>query len=184
MLPWPAVLLLQLKDDAVALVDVLAPTDFILNSPIGNADGQVGLESPWIVSVLVSFLFFDDFRSHSCVFIFSIKKSCFHPKNVFNKKKKKTLNWNYSSNSKKTVMQPGQFYNYALILTYLVTWPAAGGQRVVRQEPMVTTRGNHPLEPTSKSVCLSNLPSIVWEGLVNLTELFIFNVKNRTGLNS
>ncbi|KAM4537037.1 peroxisomal acyl-coenzyme A oxidase 3-like [Odontesthes bonariensis] len=31
----------QLKDDAVALVDVLAPTDFILNSPIGCADGQL-----------------------------------------------------------------------------------------------------------------------------------------------
>ncbi|XP_031146752.1 peroxisomal acyl-coenzyme A oxidase 3-like [Sander lucioperca] len=31
----------QLKDDAVALVDVLAPTDFILNSPIGNSDGQL-----------------------------------------------------------------------------------------------------------------------------------------------
>lgn len=32
---------MQLKDDAVALVDILAPTDFILNSPIGQADGQV-----------------------------------------------------------------------------------------------------------------------------------------------
>ncbi|KAM7365948.1 hypothetical protein PAMP_015424 [Pampus punctatissimus] len=31
----------QLKDDAVALVDVFAPPDFILNSPIGNADGQI-----------------------------------------------------------------------------------------------------------------------------------------------
>ncbi|XP_072232772.1 peroxisomal acyl-coenzyme A oxidase 3 [Leuresthes tenuis] len=31
----------QLKDDAVALVDVLAPSDFILNSPIGRADGQL-----------------------------------------------------------------------------------------------------------------------------------------------
>uniref|UniRef100_A0A8C3APV1 Acyl-coenzyme A oxidase n=1 Tax=Cyclopterus lumpus TaxID=8103 RepID=A0A8C3APV1_CYCLU len=31
----------QLKDDAVTLVDVFAPSDFILNSPIGNADGQV-----------------------------------------------------------------------------------------------------------------------------------------------
>lgn len=31
----------QLKNDAVALVDVLAPTDFILNSPIGCADGQI-----------------------------------------------------------------------------------------------------------------------------------------------
>lgn len=31
----------QLKDDAVALVDVFAPSDFILNSPIGNADGQL-----------------------------------------------------------------------------------------------------------------------------------------------
>ncbi|KAJ0055796.1 hypothetical protein NL108_011382, partial [Boleophthalmus pectinirostris] len=30
----------QLKDDSVALVDVLAPPDFILNSPIGCADGQ------------------------------------------------------------------------------------------------------------------------------------------------
>lgn len=36
-----SVSLLQLKDDAVALVDVFAPSDFILNSPIGNADGQV-----------------------------------------------------------------------------------------------------------------------------------------------
>ncbi|KAM6895159.1 peroxisomal acyl-coenzyme A oxidase 3 [Lycodopsis pacificus] len=31
----------QLKDDAVALVDVFAPSDFILHSPIGNADGQL-----------------------------------------------------------------------------------------------------------------------------------------------
>lgn len=31
----------QLKDDAVTLVDVMAPPDFILNSPIGNADGQL-----------------------------------------------------------------------------------------------------------------------------------------------
>lgn len=31
----------QLKDDAVALVDVFAPSDFILNSPIGKASGEV-----------------------------------------------------------------------------------------------------------------------------------------------
>uniref|UniRef100_A0A8C2IY12 Acyl-CoA oxidase 3, pristanoyl n=1 Tax=Cyprinus carpio TaxID=7962 RepID=A0A8C2IY12_CYPCA len=32
----------QLKDDAVVLVDVIAAPDFILNSPIGKADGEVG----------------------------------------------------------------------------------------------------------------------------------------------
>lgn len=31
----------QLKDDAVALVDAIAPPDFVLNSPIGHSDGQV-----------------------------------------------------------------------------------------------------------------------------------------------
>uniref|UniRef100_G3N6R3 Acyl-coenzyme A oxidase n=1 Tax=Gasterosteus aculeatus aculeatus TaxID=481459 RepID=G3N6R3_GASAC len=31
----------QLKEDAVSLVDVFAPSDFILNSPIGNTDGQL-----------------------------------------------------------------------------------------------------------------------------------------------
>ena len=31
----------ELKDDAVSLVDVIAPPDFILNSPIGTSDGQV-----------------------------------------------------------------------------------------------------------------------------------------------
>ncbi|NXF65593.1 ACOX3 oxidase, partial [Ciccaba nigrolineata] len=31
----------RLKDDAVALVDVFAPPDFILNSPIGKANGEV-----------------------------------------------------------------------------------------------------------------------------------------------
>ncbi|KAH3891559.1 hypothetical protein DPMN_015663 [Dreissena polymorpha] len=31
----------ELKDDAVALVDAIAPPDFILNSPIGMSDGQI-----------------------------------------------------------------------------------------------------------------------------------------------
>ncbi|XP_071403614.1 peroxisomal acyl-coenzyme A oxidase 3-like, partial [Centroberyx affinis] len=31
----------QLKDEAVALMDVFAPPDFILNSPIGKADGEL-----------------------------------------------------------------------------------------------------------------------------------------------
>jgi len=30
-----------LKDEAVALVDALAPPDFILNSPIGHSNGKV-----------------------------------------------------------------------------------------------------------------------------------------------
>lgn len=31
----------ELKDDAVSLVDVIAPPDFILNSALGRSDGQV-----------------------------------------------------------------------------------------------------------------------------------------------
>jgi acyl-CoA oxidase len=31
----------ELKNDAVTLVDVIAPTDFVLNSPIGSSDGEV-----------------------------------------------------------------------------------------------------------------------------------------------
>ncbi|XP_053560151.1 peroxisomal acyl-coenzyme A oxidase 3 [Bombina bombina] len=31
----------KLKDDAIALVDAIAPPDFILNSPIGKADGEL-----------------------------------------------------------------------------------------------------------------------------------------------
>lgn len=31
----------QLKDDAVALIDAIAPPDFILNSALGASDGQV-----------------------------------------------------------------------------------------------------------------------------------------------
>ena len=31
----------DLKSDAVALVDVIAPTDFVLNSAIGRSDGEV-----------------------------------------------------------------------------------------------------------------------------------------------
>lgn len=34
-------LLPLLKDDAIPLVDVIAPNDFILNSPLGMSDGQV-----------------------------------------------------------------------------------------------------------------------------------------------
>lgn len=37
------VLLTQLKDDAVSLVDAIAPPDFILNAPIARADGEVYL---------------------------------------------------------------------------------------------------------------------------------------------
>uniref|UniRef100_A0ABK0M2J7 Acyl-coenzyme A oxidase n=1 Tax=Rattus norvegicus TaxID=10116 RepID=A0ABK0M2J7_RAT len=33
-------LCVQLKDDAVALVDAIAPSDFVLGSPIGRADGE------------------------------------------------------------------------------------------------------------------------------------------------
>ena len=34
----------DLKNEAVALVDVFAPPDFILNSPIGCADGEVSYQ--------------------------------------------------------------------------------------------------------------------------------------------
>ena len=33
----------ELKDDAIALVDVVAPPDFILSSPIGSSNGEVCL---------------------------------------------------------------------------------------------------------------------------------------------
>ena len=36
-----ALCLNQLKNEAVALVDALAPPDFILNSPIGHSNGKV-----------------------------------------------------------------------------------------------------------------------------------------------
>ena len=32
---------LQLKNEAVSLVDVIAPPDFILQSPIGSSNGEV-----------------------------------------------------------------------------------------------------------------------------------------------
>ena len=31
----------ELKDDSVSLADAVAPTDFVLNSPIGQSDGEV-----------------------------------------------------------------------------------------------------------------------------------------------
>lgn len=31
----------NLKDDAISIVDSIAPTDFILNSPLGLSDGDV-----------------------------------------------------------------------------------------------------------------------------------------------
>lgn len=43
----------QLKDDAVALVDVFAPPDFILNSPIGKANGEVRKPILKFVSLII-----------------------------------------------------------------------------------------------------------------------------------
>lgn len=43
----------QLKDDAVALVDVFAPSDFILNSPIGKASGEVRKPILKFVSLII-----------------------------------------------------------------------------------------------------------------------------------
>ena len=50
----------ELKPDAVALVDVIAPPDFILNSPIGHSDGQVrpGYLCQIVNSVRVGILLF------------------------------------------------------------------------------------------------------------------------------
>jgi len=43
----------QLKDDAVALVDVFAPPDFILNSPIGKGSGEVRTPILKFVSLVI-----------------------------------------------------------------------------------------------------------------------------------
>ena len=44
----------QLKDEAVALCDVIAPPDHILQSAIGSSDGQVGnLINYWHVKNLL-----------------------------------------------------------------------------------------------------------------------------------
>jgi len=45
----------KLKDDAVSLADAIAPPDFILNSPIGLSDGQVGRKFETL------------FTKHSCI---------------------------------------------------------------------------------------------------------------------
>lgn len=34
-------LLKELKNDAISIVDAIAPNDFILNSPLGMSDGEV-----------------------------------------------------------------------------------------------------------------------------------------------
>uniref|UniRef100_A0A8C7VD91 Acyl-coenzyme A oxidase n=1 Tax=Oncorhynchus mykiss TaxID=8022 RepID=A0A8C7VD91_ONCMY len=46
----------QLKDEAIALVDAVAPPDFILNSPIGNADGEVRRDRrvKWVSARVIS----------------------------------------------------------------------------------------------------------------------------------
>ncbi|OXB62028.1 hypothetical protein ASZ78_015670 [Callipepla squamata] len=46
----------RLKDDAVALVDVFAPPDFILNSPIGKASGEGGIGFLRLFCYLYKFL--------------------------------------------------------------------------------------------------------------------------------
>lgn len=41
----------ELKDDAVALIDVIAPPDFILKSPLGASDGQVRIKAEFNVNL-------------------------------------------------------------------------------------------------------------------------------------
>lgn len=43
-------LLSVLKDEAIALVDAIAPSDFILNSPLGMSDGNVSSRRDFKVS--------------------------------------------------------------------------------------------------------------------------------------
>ncbi|XP_028348170.1 peroxisomal acyl-coenzyme A oxidase 3 isoform X4 [Physeter macrocephalus] len=56
----------QLKDDAVALVDVIAPPDFILDSPIGRADGEPARGSQAPPFPLLPTLHNDGLKSRPC----------------------------------------------------------------------------------------------------------------------
>lgn len=49
---------LELKDDAVSLVDVIAPPDFVLNSALGRSDGEVTCVI--ILSLIIFFLYVNE----------------------------------------------------------------------------------------------------------------------------
>lgn len=45
----------ELKDDAVSLIDVIAPPDFILKSALGASDGQVSKKLYDLLQILCQF---------------------------------------------------------------------------------------------------------------------------------
>ena len=56
----------ELKDDSVSLADAVAPTDFVLNSPIGQSDGEVMIYCLFIFLLAIFRLNWMYYKRGSC----------------------------------------------------------------------------------------------------------------------